>query len=74
MKSNLINFRDYFFIKFTLFFLIILIFSFLYNKSKQIDKLELEIIELENKLDDNNSDLESRISDMEGRISHMEGY
>jgi hypothetical protein len=74
MKSNLINFRDNFFIKFALFFLVILILSFLYNKSKQIDKLELEIIELERKLDDNYSDLEGRISDMEGRISDMEGY
>jgi hypothetical protein len=74
MKTNLINFRDNFFIKFALFFLVILILSFLYNKSKQIDKLELEIIELERKLDDNYSDLEGRISDMEGRISDMEGY
>jgi hypothetical protein len=65
MKSNLLNFYDNFFIKFTLFFLFILIFSFLYDKSKQIDKLELEVIELERKLDNKYNDLESRISDIE---------
>jgi hypothetical protein len=65
MKSNLLNFYDNFFIKFTLFFLFILIFSFLYDKSKRIDKLELEVIELERKLDNKYNDLESRISDIE---------